>query len=362
MGEDARRSGSSACVPPRVPVDARGRESRSPRTRPWTPWREARSPRSMQRDDADEARATRASRERSGSSRAYRRAPWIGARGFFADPRVERGARACGALARPRRVGGRRWRLQTSNRRRRGTFLRERLVFRPNVNAPKMTFHTHSVEPLTLCSIPFRARGANFFQQQQTTARACCLCSLGFGDSRAVTPTLTRERRSNFPDSSATTVLLVQKGHRRRERLSETVPRTSVDAITPDADHAQVPRRVCFAEHFRRCASPPPVHRARACGSRARHARRAFDARHRPIALPLGCCNFGRRADRSPHLPSPSRLTRAPSLPPTQSRTSRWCTPAPSTPPFSTATVRAPPPPLAPRDDFIFPHALPLTP
>ena len=162
----------------------------------------------MQRDDADEARATRASRERSGSSRAYRRAPWIGARGFFADPRVERGARACGALARPRRVGGRRWRLQTSNRRRRGTFLRERLVFRPNVNAPKMTFHTHSVEPLTYARFRSAPVGPIFFSSGQTTARAVCAFSLGFW---AVTPTLTRERRSNFPDSSATTVLLCKK-------------------------------------------------------------------------------------------------------------------------------------------------------
>ena len=48
----------------------------------------------MQRDDADEARAPRASHERSGSSRAKRRAPWIGTRWFFADPRVKRGARA----------------------------------------------------------------------------------------------------------------------------------------------------------------------------------------------------------------------------------------------------------------------------
>ena len=219
VGEDARRSGSSACAPPRVPVDARGRESRSPRTRPWTPWREARSPRSMQRDDADEARAPRASRERSGSSRAYRRAPWIGARGFFADPRVERGARACAALARPRRVGGRRWRA-TSSGRRRGKFLRERLVFRPNVDTPKMTFQTHSVESLTLSSIPFRAGGADSFRQRAKPQGSNCLCffsCLVSEDSRAVTPTLTRERRSNFPDSSATTVLLVHKGDRRRE-------------------------------------------------------------------------------------------------------------------------------------------------
>ena len=108
---------------------------------------------------------------------------------------------------------------ETSSGRRRGKFLRERLVFRPNVDTPKMTFQTHSIESLTLSSIPFRAGGADSFRQR-AKPRLDCLCffsCLVSEDSRAVTPTLTRERRSNFPDSSATTVLLVHKGDRRRE-------------------------------------------------------------------------------------------------------------------------------------------------
>ena len=134
--------------------------------------------------------------------------------------------------------------------------------------------------------------------------------------ARAVTHTLTRERRSNFPDSSAQ-ILLGTRTRPSAQRASRAEP-------SVDASHSRRgPRTGTSSRLFLRILSRVRVATSRASRARVRiaHTRATrVRARRRPLRPPAGVLYLDGDARARPRrLPSPSRLTRAPSTPPERS-------------------------------------------